>query len=135
MVFHRILVLVSRADSGVERGRGAFIGRQDAQLCAHENQAQLIPGIVAGLRSDAIATRSVAGDLTASPSRPTQFVRRPLHPDRLRRRTGSGSLPRILVDQPVHARAADHFSAGRRRDHGRPRGGRSSRPRLGRCPL
>lgn len=35
---------------------GAFIGRQDAEVCACENQAQLIPGIVSGRAAiDAIA--------------------------------------------------------------------------------
>jgi len=33
---------------------------------------------------------------------------------------GQASLPRILVDQPVHAGPADHFSVGRRREHGGP---------------
>lgn len=42
----------------------------------------------------------------------TRLVCRPLHPDRLRRRAGSCSLPRILVDQPVRARPADHLTTG-----------------------
>src|SRR5262249_3192063 len=57
--------------------------------------------------------------LTTSPPLPTHVVPRVLRPDRLPRRARSGSLPRILVDQPVHARPADHLTAGNCRDHGR----------------
>ena len=46
-----------------------------------------------------------------------------------RRPAESGSLSRILVDQPVHARPADHFSVGRRGITVGPRGGGSCRLR------
>src|SRR5215472_1448660 len=49
-------------------------------------------------------------------------------------RSGGGQ-PRVLVDQPVHSRAADHWTSATARSKVGARGGRSSRLRWGRYPL
>jgi hypothetical protein len=106
-----------RADH--RRAWGAFIRRRGCRGAPGRNQAQLIPGAVCPeQRSDTIATRWLVRRLTTPPPLPTHGPRAS-RPDRLPRCAQSGSLPRILVYQPVHARPADHLTAGNCRDHSR----------------
>ncbi len=108
------------AAPGLGRGVHLSVGG-DAEVAPGRNQAQLIPGAVCPeRRSDTIATRWLVGGLTTSPPLATHLVPRASRPDRLPRRAGSGSLPRILVDQPLHAPPTDHLTVGNCREHSRP---------------
>src|SRR5215472_2328292 len=86
-------------------GRGLVLSVRRGQRMPGEEPSSLMPGTV--------SRGATIGEIGRSDGRRGP---RALHPDRLRRPAGSGSLPRILADQPVYARAADHFSADGDRD-------------------
>ncbi len=91
----------------------------DAEVAPGRNQAQLIPGAVCPeQRSDTIATRWLVGHGVPTPT--DTFGAHGVAPGPAAAPCSrSGSLPRILADQPVHARQADHLTAANCRDHGR----------------
>ena len=92
--------------------------------------AKLSPGRNQGLdspdtdnperRSETIAKRWLVGGLTTSPPQATHVMCGASRADRLPGRAGSGSLPRILVDQPLHAPLTDHLTAGNCKAHSPP---------------